>query len=59
MGYEYEFAQQLSQELDVEMEVIVAKNIANMIELLENGGRFNCLSCSTNIGVSTTCKLYG
>lgn len=37
MGYEYEFAQQLSQELGVEMEVIVAKNIANMIELLENG----------------------
>lgn len=37
MGYEYEFAQQLSQELGVEMEMIVAKNIANMIELLENG----------------------
>jgi membrane-bound lytic murein transglycosylase F len=37
MGYEFEYAEQLSKELGVEMEMIVASNISNMIELLENG----------------------
>ena len=37
MGYEYEFAKHLCQELGVEMEMIVAPNVASMIEMLENG----------------------
>ncbi len=37
MGYEYEYAKQLCSELGVEMEVIVANSLSNMIELLENG----------------------
>ena len=37
LGYEYEFAKELCDELGVEMEVIVAPNLNTMVEALENG----------------------